>query len=181
MRRLLTAIILATAFGGWGAPPPAAEADSAGPELAGLPPGPGREAVKYTCRACHSLRQFTQQRLDREAWDGLLAEMVKKNGMAEPEPWARNIMLAYLSTHFGTAEADSFGGLPVGPGQEDTYYACDQCHSIRLVLQQRLDRDSWDETLDWMVEEQGMTEPEPDLRALLLNYLSTYLGRDVPR
>lgn len=38
------------------------------------------------------------------------------------------------------AAEDEFQGLPKGPGQELTFYTCSACHSIRLVLQQRLTR-----------------------------------------
>ena len=50
-----------------------------------------------------------------------------------------------------------------------------------LVSQQRLARDIWEETLDWMVEEQGMDELDHDERAEILDYLSTYLSEDTPR
>jgi len=42
-------------------------------------------------------------------------------------------------------------------------------------------RASWDESLDWMVDEQGMAELDVDERAEILDYLSTKLGRDVAR
>ncbi len=71
--------------------------------------------------------------------------------------------------------------LPEGPGKEETFYACHGCHSFRLVLQQRLSRPHWDETLDWMVEEQGMPEIEGGERDLILDYLETHYGQDVPR
>ncbi len=78
-------------------------------------------------------------------------------------------------------DANAFGGLSKGPGQEEVFYTCSVCHSIMLVVQQRLTREDWDETLVWMVEEQGMPELEPAERELILDYLGTYLGRDVPR
>ncbi|MCC2690576.1 MAG: cytochrome c2 [Rhizobiaceae bacterium] len=34
-----------------------------------LPEGPGREAVFYTCTACHGVRIITQQGLSAERWD----------------------------------------------------------------------------------------------------------------
>ncbi len=76
----------------------------------------------------------------------------------------------------GSADAeDDFGGLPPGPGQEETFYACGACHSVRLVIQQGLSRERWDETLVWMVQEQEMERLEPDERKLILDYLSTYI------
>ena len=64
--------------------------------------------------------------------------------------------------------------LPEGPGKEETFYACHGCHSFRLVSQQGLSRKHWDETLDWMVEEQGMPELEEDERTLILDYLEAH-------
>ncbi len=76
---------------------------------------------------------------------------------------------------------DEFGGLPSGPGREAVFYLCSACHSIKLVKQQRLTRDDWDEALHYMVEEHEMAEPEGEDRRVLLDYLGTYLGRYVPR
>ena len=71
-----------------------------------------------------------------------------------------------------------FGGLPPGPGREEVFYVCDACHSLKLVTQQGLDRDAWDETLDYMTAEQGMAGLEPDERRLILDYLATNFGPD---
>ena len=75
----------------------------------GLPPGPGREEVHYTCTACHSIRMVTQQGLSRDRWDGTLDWMVEEQGMAEIEDAAtRDLILDYLSTHLAPlAEAQS--------------------------------------------------------------------------
>lgn len=76
-----------------------------------------------------------------------------------------------------TAE-DEWDGLPPGEGREDVFYACAACHSLAIVKQQGLSRESWDETLDWMVEEQGMEQMEPEERALILGYLTEIFGID---
>ncbi len=78
-------------------------------------------------------------------------------------------------------EDELLARLPEGPGREETYYLCNACHSIRLVTQQRMTRKGWDDTLVWMVEEQGMPELEPDERERILDYLDTHFDRDVPR
>ena len=49
------------------------------------------------------------------------------------------------------------------------------------MLQQRLSREVWDETLVWMIEEQGLPAPEPADYARLLDYLRTYLSPGAPR
>ena len=148
-----------------------------GPRYGGLPEGDGREATYFTCRACHAVDQFTDRQLARQEWDGLLDEMVAKNGMAAPEPWARQLMLDYLATHFGEQQEDDWEGLPPGPGREEVYYSCNVCHSLKLVTQQGMNRTRWDDTLAWMIEEQGMSEfKDEDTRALVLDYLAEHFG-----
>ncbi len=159
-----------------------------------LPEAPGREDVYYTCSACHSINLVRQQRLSRDAWDDLLDWMVKEQGMPEPDPEEREILLGYLSEAYGVKEGAPvqrvarvgdpeamLAAMPDHPGKEEVFYTCSACHSINLVEQQRLSRRSWDEVLEWMVEEQGMDELEPDERELILSYLSTAFGQDVPR
>ncbi len=178
--------MVVAALAGWGAfspVVPAAQRTASGTgeaeEYGGLPPGPGREAVYFTCRACHSEKQFTQQRLGREDWNTVLDTMVRKNGMEPPEPWARILIVNYLSTHFGV-DTEDYAGLPPGPGREEVFYNCQACHSLMLVLQQRLSREDWDETLVWMVEEQDMPQPDPEERKIILDYLGTYLSDKTP-
>jgi cytochrome c len=154
--------------------PEAPEAD-ASRLYGGLPSGRGREAVYFTCRACHALEQFTDRNLARAEWDALLSEMVSANGMAAPEPWARTLMLDYLEANYGPAQ--DWQGLPPGPGREEVFHTCNACHSLMLVTQQGMSRERWDDTLEWMVEEQGMSEIE-DLatRDLILDYLASHFG-----
>jgi cytochrome c len=156
-------------------PPPSSR--EVGRRYGGLPEGEGREAVYFTCRACHALEQFTDRRLSRDDWNNLLSEMVTDNGMAEPEPWARRLMLDYLAVNF--PQNKDWRGLPAGSGREAVFYTCNSCHSLMLVTQQGMSRDRWDETLEWMVEEQGMTEiDDVATRDLILDYLATHFGSD---
>ncbi|WP_299625454.1 hypothetical protein [Pelagibius sp.] len=77
------------------------------------------------------------------------------------------------------AEDDPFGSdWPEGPGREETGYLCGACHSLRLVTQQGLSRRDWDETLDWMVEEQEMEPLDAEEREIILSYLSEHFGVD---
>ncbi len=185
----LPAAIVAAVLAGWEAVSPAelaAEQASSptGTELVedygGLPEGPGRAAVYFNCTACHSLKQFAQQRMSREEWDTLLDWMVEKNKMHPMEPWARLRVLNYVATHFGVDEED-WQGLPAGPGREEVFYVCQACHSLAIVKQQGLGRDSWDETLVWMAEEQEMEPLAPEDRNLVLDYLATHYGTDSTR
>lgn len=148
-----------------------------GPTYGGLPAGDGRAATYFTCRACHAVDQFTDRHRSRDGWDELLAEMVSDHGMVAPEPWAERLMLDYLATHFGKQQEDNWDGLPPGPGREEVFYSCNACHSLKLVTQQGMSRSRWDDTLEWMVEEQGMSEFSNDsARALVLDYLTQHFG-----
>ncbi|MDX1402307.1 MAG: hypothetical protein R3245_10320 [Kiloniellales bacterium] len=146
-------------------------------DYGGLPEGPDRDAVYFNCSACHSIQLVSQQNLNREEWEDLLEWMVKENGMHPLSTWARNRVVNYLATHLGE-DSDDWQGLPPGPGREEVYYSCQACHSLAIVKQQGLSRESWDETLVWMVEEQGMPEPDPVERNLILDYLANHYGRN---
>jgi len=79
-----------------------------------------------------------------------------------------------------SADAGEFGRLVDGKGAEETYYACTGCHSDMLVAQQGLTRERWNELIDWMIDEQGMPELEPEERKLILDYLAKNYGPDRP-
>lgn len=66
--------------------------------------------------------------------------------------------------------------LPHGEGREDVFYLCSACHSIKTVVQQKLSRDMWDKTLDYMVAEQGMPELDEEDRLIILNYLAIHVS-----
>lgn len=87
---------------------------------------------------------------------------------------------ARLATAGEGTEQSEYGGLFVATGVEETYYACTACHSEKIVAQQGLSRAHWDELFDWMVEEQGMSELEPDERQIILDYLATHYNEDRP-
>ena len=66
--------------------------------------------------------------------------------------------------------------MPEGEGRETVFYLCNSCHSVKLVVQQGMNRDSWEETLEWMVEEQGMDEMDEATKELVLTYLAEHVG-----
>ena len=76
------------------------------------------------------------------------------------------------------ASPDEWDGLPADPGREEVFGICGACHSLMIVKQQGLDRESWEETLVWMVEEQGMPELDPETLSLILGYLARHYGID---
>lgn len=73
----------------------------------------------------------------------------------------------------GNAE---FGGLPDGPGVEETYFQCVACHSTEIIKQQRLTDGRWDELWHWMTDSQGMVDPDPETKAIILTYLKTHFS-----
>lgn len=110
----------------------------------------------------------------------------------------RRLLIAWLKKQTASADiaaADPDGGieapsensedpdlalLPEGPGRTETYENCAGCHSIKLVVQQGMDKDGWAETIDWMVEEQGMDAIEDTLSDTIASYLARHFGTDRP-
>lgn len=87
-------------------------------------------------------------------------------------------IVCWVSPHSVQASEDDYAGLPEGDGRDEVFVICSACHSIKLVVQQGLSRDSWQESLEWMVEEQGMAEMDSETHALVLDYLAKHLGTD---
>ena len=81
---------------------------------------------------------------------------------------------------FPPPEPEDFGVMVAAPGASETFDACTSCHSERIVAQQGLTREQWDELLDWMVEEQEMEPIEGDARTAILDYLGAHYGPDRP-
>jgi len=86
-------------------------------------------------------------------------------------------VLVGITQAINAANAENdWGGLPKCAGQEEVFYQCGSCHSLMLVKQQGLSRDRWEDTLVWMIEEQGMSRPTDEKWALILDYLSSHFG-----
>ena len=83
-------------------------------------------------------------------------------------------------TLVSAAQESEYGALFDAPGAEETYIYCAACHSERLVVQQGLSRQHWDDLLVWMVEEQGMDEIEEPDRTIILDYLAEHYNEDRP-
>ena len=105
------------------------------------------------------------------------------------DPGARAAIIAWLATknpsppdwttQSAGSPVKSVGDGILTPGDNMALVAsvCSACHSLHLVKQQGLSRDSWQETLEWMVDEQGMEPLEPEDLNAVLDYLATYYGR----
>ena len=84
------------------------------------------------------------------------------------------------SASLSLPEPEDLGVMVAAPGASETFYACTSCHSERIVAQQGLTREQWDELLDWMVEEHEMEPIEGDARTTILDYLGAHYGPDRP-
>ena len=78
------------------------------------------------------------------------------------------------------SELPNFGVLVAGDGAAETYAYCIVCHSERLVAQQGLPRQGWEEVIELMVEEHGMAPLAGPTLDRVLGYLSTHYGPDRP-
>ncbi len=71
------------------------------PALAALPAGPGRELTFYSCTSCHGTDMFLAVGKTRGEWNESLDVMERDRGMYPLEEEDRELVLDYLSTHYG--------------------------------------------------------------------------------
>jgi len=131
------------------------------------------------CSPCHSFTLVAQQGMSRDRWDETLVWMNEKQGMGVMPVELRKRILDYLAQAFPEEQLSpsdvivgaTLESLPDREGRNETFAFCSACHSMRLVAQQGLTRDGWEETLDWMTEDQGMADLSTELRQQILDYL----------
>lgn len=61
-------------------------------------------------------------------------------------------------------------GLIANEGFRETITHCTACHSADIIIQNRLDRDAWIETIRWMQRTQNLWDLGAD-EAIIVNYL----------
>lgn len=128
---------------------------------------------------------WTPEQLDRFLTNpSAFAPGTRMGYVGVADPVERRALIAYLSSLRAesgaavAAPARDFGpGWPAGAGQAETGELCNSCHSLAIVKQQRLSRETWDKLLTWMVEKQGMAAQSPERRALMLDYLVQHFGQ----
>jgi len=101
-----------------------------------------------------------------------MSEWLKVSGM---------MMGAFLwvgSTSVALAETDP--PLPEGPHRAVVEETCTPCHSAAIILQNRMSRKRWDETITWMQEQQGLEKLTPTVRNQILDYLEAVRGMASP-
>jgi mono/diheme cytochrome c family protein len=72
------------------------------------------------------------------------------------------------------AKDERIEDLPDGPGREETFGLCTACHGYKLVSNQGMSRERWDETLNWMTERHNMPDIQGAERDVILNYLASH-------
>ena len=78
-----------------------------------------------------------------------------------------------------TALVQSDGAeLKPGKGRDIVAAACTQCHTAQNIVASHMSRKVWDTTITWMQDTQGLAELEPDVRAVILDYLVETQGLD---
>lgn len=80
--------------------------------------------------------------------------------------------IAALSQTVPAPREERMEDLPEGPGREETFGLCSACHAYRIVSNQGMSRERWDETLTWMTQRHNMPPLEGDDRELVLSYLA---------
>ena len=85
-------------------------------------------------------------------------------------------VLGLAGTAAGQEVVEEPSVFPEGPYRDEVFYLCTACHSSRLVRNQAMSRERWDETLSWMSERHGMPELEGEERAQFLDYLTAHFG-----
>jgi len=73
-----------------------------------------------------------------------------------------------------TPQDERVEDLPEGAGRDETFGLCTACHGYRLVSNQGMTRDRWDETMTWMTERHGMPDIQGADRGLILDYLAKH-------
>ena len=155
---------------------------------ADYPEGEGQQITYALCSGCHSFELVAQQGMSRERWDETLHWMTEKQGMGALHEDIRNQILDYLTQAFPENQAQpdntivgaTLESLPEYNGRNETFAICSACLSMRLVAQQGLTRDDWEETLEWMTEDQGMAELPADMHNQILDYLAWAFPPDRP-
>ena len=81
------------------------------------------------------------------------------------------ILLASAMTDYAVSSDE----LKAGAGSEIVSQTCIPCHSLKLVTQNRADRQGWLSMIRWMQEKQGLWQLGEN-EDKILYYLSTYYG-----
>ena len=87
----------------------------------GLQIAPGWELVRANCIACHSAKQFLQQRGTRTTWDHIITWMQERAGLWPLNTATRSSILDYLEANHGPGESYRRAPIPAHLMPENPY------------------------------------------------------------
>lgn len=100
------------------------------------------------------------------------------------------LVLSVLTAHVAAVtpasarELDPESRLVIAPGFETVKTQCTVCHSSKLIIQNRADRNGWLQMIRWMQRSQGLWPLGPNEAVILdyleANYAPTSSGRRPP-
>jgi hypothetical protein len=140
------------------------------------PPRGSRGAGRHARRRGAPVRRLLAGLLAAVAWTA--AGCGGPGGSGSTESDTLEIAIggdAAPAAHDSVASATLFE-LPPGDRRSEVVSTCTTCHSAGLLLQRRMPRTGWDETITRMQEKHGLQKLEPDLRGAILDYLAANLG-----
>jgi hypothetical protein len=85
--------------------------------------------------------------------------------------------LVLLAALAGSTQSDAKELAP-GAGRELVVDTCTGCHTAEIIVSSHMSRKTWETTLAWMSETQGMSPLDPETRKAILDYLETTQGLD---
>ena len=62
--------------------------------------------------------------------------------------------------------------FPEAPGRDEAFFGCTACHGFKIVAQQGMSRQRWEDTFDFMIRQHKMHVPSAQEREKILGYLS---------
>jgi hypothetical protein len=73
---------------------------------------PGWAHVHAHCSGCHDISLVTSQRGDRAFWEGAIRWMQRTQNLWQFDPETEELILAYLSEHYGAGRPQRRAPLP---------------------------------------------------------------------
>ncbi|MFQ5672454.1 MAG: hypothetical protein ACE5G9_05115 [Nitrospinales bacterium] len=90
------------------------------------------------------------------------------------------VAVSLLAAVYDPAWADAASELAPGDGRDLVIDNCTVCHSARIILQNHMTRQRWDETITWMQKKQGLWVLQKEVREKILDYLAKTQGPEEP-
>lgn len=70
--------------------------------------------------------------------------------------------------------------FPEAPGREEAFFGCTACHGFKIVAQQGMSRQRWDDTIELMMRQHKMHALSAQEREKILDYLARAFPEQPP-